>query len=297
MLRLTARSSAASLSVLRPRTGTRGLALSILSLQILASKCQHQYPLLNGKEKCLKNDILKTTIRNMSSVRHLNQEEAINVDLELFNEYQFSVDQLMELAGLSCAHAIAEKYKPDPDKGVLVCAGPGNNGGDGLVCARHLRLLGFTPEILYPKPTDKPLFNNLVKQCEMYDIAFIKEMPNMESLNSKYHVIVDALFGFSFKPPVRPLFAPIIELLSKTSVPVVSVDIPSGWHVEDGPTDDTPALAPDMLISLTAPKRCAKHFRGRYHMLGGRFVPPQMQKKYELNLPEYPGTSQVVSLS
>lgn len=44
----------------------------------------------------------------MSSVRHLNQEEAINVDLELFNEYQFSVDQLMELAGLSCAHAIAE---------------------------------------------------------------------------------------------------------------------------------------------------------------------------------------------
>lgn len=61
-----------------------------------------------GKEKCLKNDIQKTTIRNMSSVRHLNQEEAINVDLELFNEYQFSVDQLMELAGLSCAHAIAE---------------------------------------------------------------------------------------------------------------------------------------------------------------------------------------------
>lgn len=61
-----------------------------------------------GKEKCLKNDIQKTTIRSMSSVRHLNQEEAINVDLELFNEYQFSVDQLMELAGLSCAHAIAE---------------------------------------------------------------------------------------------------------------------------------------------------------------------------------------------
>lgn len=44
----------------------------------------------------------------MATVRHLNQQEATNVDLELFNEYQFSVDQLMELAGLSCAHAIAE---------------------------------------------------------------------------------------------------------------------------------------------------------------------------------------------
>lgn len=42
---------------------------------------------------------------------------------------------------------------------------------------------------------------------------------------------------------------------------------------------------------------CFSPLTGRYHMLGGRFVPPQMQKKYELNLPEYPGTSQVVSLS
>lgn len=41
-------------------------------------------------------------------MRYLNQQEATNVDLELFNDYQFSVDQLMELAGLSCAHAIAE---------------------------------------------------------------------------------------------------------------------------------------------------------------------------------------------
>lgn len=46
--------------------------------------------------------------RTMATMRYVNQQEAINIDLELFNEYQFSVDQLMELAGLSCAHAIAE---------------------------------------------------------------------------------------------------------------------------------------------------------------------------------------------
>ena len=38
------------------------------------------------------------------------QQEAIDVDVELFNEYKFSVDQLMELAGLACAHAIAKSY-------------------------------------------------------------------------------------------------------------------------------------------------------------------------------------------
>lgn len=43
-------------------------------------------------------------------MKYLNQTEAIDIDVELFNEYKFSVDQLMELAGLSCAHAIAKCY-------------------------------------------------------------------------------------------------------------------------------------------------------------------------------------------
>ena len=53
-------------------------------------------------------------------------------------------------------------------------------------------------------------------------------------------------------------------------------------------------IQPDILISLTAPKLCAKQFRGRHHWLGGRFVPPALAQKYSLNLPEYPGADQVV---
>ncbi|XP_066965298.1 NAD(P)H-hydrate epimerase isoform X2 [Macrobrachium rosenbergii] len=245
---------------------------------------------------CFPVQATQALLRSMSTIRYLNQEEATNVDLELFNEYQFSVDQLMELAGLSCAHAIAQFYSPEAGKAVLICCGPGNNGGDGLVCARHLKLLGFSPKILYPKPTDKPLFNNLVNQCKMYDIPFVEGMPESGDFASNYQLVVDALFGFSFKPPVRPLFAPILEMLSKSSVPIASVDIPSGWHVENGPVEGTEALSPDMLISLTAPKLCAKHFKGRYHVLGGRFVPPKLHDKYQLNLPAYPSTSQIVKL-
>ena len=50
----------------------------------------------------------------MSPVKLLGQDEAVRLDQELFSEYAFSVDQLMELAGLSCAHAIAKCF---PDKG------------------------------------------------------------------------------------------------------------------------------------------------------------------------------------
>ena len=61
-----------------------------------------------------------------------------------------------------------------------------------------------------------------------------------------------------------------------------------GWHVENGDPD---GIQPDMLISLTAPKKCAQHFTGTHHYVGGRFVPPALMVKYELKLPDYPGTS------
>ena len=63
-------------------------------------------------------------------------------------ELHFSIDQLMELAGLSVASAIACEYAPRRFPRVLVIAGPGNNGGDGLVAARHLTHFGHTVQVL-----------------------------------------------------------------------------------------------------------------------------------------------------
>jgi NAD(P)H-hydrate epimerase len=239
---------------------------------------------------------LRRQIVRLSStmVKFLGQEEAIAVDQELFNEYRFSVDQLMELAGLSCATAIAKCYPDKVGQSVLVCCGVGNNGGDGLVCARHLALFGYKPEVYYVKRPDasKVLYNNLVRQCEKMDIPFIEVSGDVEE---KYGLIVDALFGFSFKPPVRDAFVSIMEALKKTSVPICSIDIPSGWHVEEGcPAEG--GIQPDLLISLTAPKKCAKHFKGRFHYLGGRFVPPELEAKYQMNLPEYPDTECCVQI-
>ena len=66
-----------------------------------------------------------------------------------------------------------------------------------------------------------------------------------------------------------------------------------GWDVEAG---NEKGLQPDVLVSLTAPKLCARHFKGRQHWLGGRFVPPSLEEKYKLQLPEYPGSEQIVLL-
>lgn len=159
-------------------------------------------------------------------VKFLGQQEAINIDVELFNDYKFSVDQLMELAGLSCASAIAKSYSLDQftNKKILICCGPGNNGGDGLVCARHLKLFGYETELFYPKRTDKTLYHNLVHQCESMKIPFLNNLPEQNNVEDCYGLIVDALFGFSFKPPVRGDFVPIIELMKTDKVPIARYD-------------------------------------------------------------------------
>lgn len=77
---------------------------------------------------------------------------------------------------------------------------------------------------------------------------------------------------------------------------VVSIDVPSGWSVEAGPAAGQATLRPDLLVSLTAPKLCAQHHVGK-HYLGGRFIPPSMARKYQLDLPPFSGSSQIARLS
>ena len=94
--------------------------------------------------------------------------------------------------------------------------------------------------------------------------------PLKQALTSS-DVVLDAIFGFSFKPPIRAPFDAALPLISQSKLPIVSVDIPSGWDVEDGNAEGV-GLNPDVLLSLTAPKQGARLFQGR-HFLGGRFVP------------------------
>ncbi|RZC06645.1 Pyridoxine/pyridoxamine 5'-phosphate oxidase 1, chloroplastic [Glycine soja] len=222
------------------------------------------------------------------SVTYLTQRDAAEIDETLMGPLGFSVDQLMELDVLSVATSISEVYKPCEHSRVLTICGPGNNGGDGLVAARHLHHFGYKPFVCYPKRTPKPLYAGLVTQLEALSIPFlsVEELPS--DLSNDFDVVIDAMFGFSFHGSPRPPFDDLIQRLvslhnnnnqigQKRSV-IVSVDIPSGWHVEEGDVDG------------------AKKFCGPHHFLGGRFVPPAIAEKYKLILPPYPGTSMCVRI-
>ncbi|KJK63311.1 hypothetical protein P875_00033809 [Aspergillus parasiticus SU-1] len=204
------------------------------------------------------------------SLKAISSKDAASLDKDLMEIGGWSLDQLMELAGLSVSQA----------------------GGDGLVAARHLAQYGYKPSVYYPKEGKNELYQRLKTQLDNLSVPFITDFP--VAIKSA-DLLVDAIFGFSFGGPLRDPFPTIISQIEAASVPVLSVDAPSSWDIEGGPPKEGPGskFMPEYLISLTAPKPCVKYYQGR-HFLGGRFLTKSITEKYGLDLPNYPGIDQIV---
>ena len=218
-------------------------------------------------------------------IPYINAETSANVDKELMGAYNYSIDQLMEIAGLTVAKVVNQEFiKSTKNCKILTLCGPGNNGGDGLVASRYLKEFGNEVDILYPKKNTKnPLYTRLITQCENYEIKISEKIydnkEDYEKIFKNYDIIVDALFGFSFKGEIRQPFKTIIEAMKKFENKIISVDIPSGFDIDKGNIFDT--FIPKGLISLTLPKLCSKTFKGE-HFLGGRFVPKKLFEKFNI---------------
>ncbi|KAK5991227.1 NAD(P)H-hydrate epimerase [Cladobotryum mycophilum] len=233
------------------------------------------------------------------AIKTLGAKAAAALDQELMSTGAFSIDQLMELAGLSVSQAVYRIQPLNQGRRILVACGPGNNGmsisGDGLVAARHLYFYGYKPTVFYPKRSKNELYQRLAKQLEDLEVPFVDDFPS--AMKSTDH-IVDAIFGFSFSGEVREPFPAVIQCLQETKIPVTSVDAPSSWDIENGPPKSGvgSAFMPTALVSLTAPKPLVKHFTGR-HFVGGRFVSPAIASKYNFEIPVYEGVDQVVEVA
>ena len=224
----------------------------------------------------------------LNNIPYINAETSALVDKELMGTYNYSIDQLMEIAGLTVAKVVNQEYvlksKQNNLKIITLC-GPGNNGGDGLVASRYLKEFGNEVEILYPKKNTKnPLYERLITQCQNYGILINEKIfetkEEYEKIFEQNYIIIDALFGFSFKGEIRQPFKTIIEAMKKFENKIISVDIPSGFDIDKGNIFDT--FIPKGLVSLTLPKLCSKDFKGE-HFLGGRFVPKKLFERFNLN--------------
>ena len=144
---------------------------------------------------------------------------------------------LMENAGLGVVEAVLDLLKDIHDGRVVVFCGKGNNGGDGMVVARHLFNRGIDVDI-YLTGKKNSLQGDALANMNILDGFNLKinELTDKKGLTriGQFDLIVDALLGTGITGEVKGLAADVIHWINVRSEPVVSVDLPSGLHSDTG---------------------------------------------------------------
>lgn len=145
--------------------------------------------------------------------------------------------QLMENAGAALAR---EAKKRAPGRRIAVVAGKGNNGGDGLVAARHMAefdvtvfLIGRSKDIT----TEEARRNWEILERLDFDLREVRDSTDLEPL-SGYDLILDAVLGTGVRGSVRGLEAEAIDAINASNRSIISVDVPSGIGTERSVNSD-----------------------------------------------------------
>lgn len=167
---------------------------------------------------------------------------------------------LMENAGLQVVRALTEIFPKPAAERIVVVAGKGNNGGDGLVVARHLLNKGASPSVLLLARIEDLQGDAALNARIGRNIGLdIKEVPTLEEWKKhrtallRATVIVDAVFGTGLAKPAEGLYAAAIEDINLAPGFKIAVDVPSGLSSDSfkiiGPT-----VKADLTVTLAAPK-------------------------------------------
>jgi NAD(P)H-hydrate epimerase len=134
---------------------------------------------------------------------------------------------LMDNAGGAVARAVIERFGKAP---VLVLCGPGNNGGDGFVAARHLARQGWSVRVgLLGEPG--ALRGDAGFHARMWSGAIDKISPG---LLSGAALVIDALFGSGLSRPIDGVAKATLRAAAEMGLPIVAVDVPSGLNGDTG---------------------------------------------------------------
>ncbi len=141
------------------------------------------------------------------------------------------VAALMEKVGLEIAHHTINILQTQSLQRVGVLVGAGHNGGDALVVARELHYRGYKVVFFSPFNKYKELTNSHAQYAESLKI---ERCDSIEKLLTEADLLIDGLFGFGLEREVTGEVARAIAQVNQSSLPVISIDLPSGLHTDTG---------------------------------------------------------------
>lgn len=170
-------------------------------------------------------------------MRVVTAAQIAELDRRAVEEYGIPVARLMDAAGRRTAQAAGMLLQERGGRRVLVLAGKGNNGGDGLVAARYLRTSGSEVVAVLAAP-DKEFSGEARRALAAAVEVGVPVLPATGTRSADQmagvDLIVDALFGTGFRGPVRGDPATLIEAANRSGKPILAVDVPSGLEADTG---------------------------------------------------------------
>lgn len=206
------------------------------------------------------------------------------VDRLMIEEYHIELLQMMENAGRNLADCAQMMLKDAPNPSVLVLCGAGNNGGGGLVGARHLLNRGLTVTVVLIKE------ENQLKVIPAQQWHILQKMGVTSSKSAdvnEFDLVLDAMIGYGLQGHPREYAAKWIKKLNAAEVPILSLDVPSGLDATRGIPME-PCVQADATLTLALPKTGlltvkAKAYVGDLY-LADISVPPQLYRSLGLDV-------------
>lgn len=167
----------------------------------------------------------------------LTRLQAREADAAAIKELGIPSIVLMENAGRGVAQLM---HQLGVDGRVLICAGKGNNGGDGFVIARHLAILGCDVRtLLFGDPDDLrgdalTNYQILVNAGQALDVIFPSAMGELDLTSQKVDWVVDALLGTGTQGEIREPYLTIIRQINDCRAKKMAIDLPSGMDCDTG---------------------------------------------------------------
>lgn len=187
----------------------------------------------------------------------LTPDEMAKLDQKVI-ENGFESLLLMETAGRGTTEIIKENY--DRDNKILILAGSGNNGGDGLVIARLLDICKYNVKIIIVGNEDKlnkdPITNYKICKLRNIDLEFLQKDSDLKKLKEAVKntdLIIDSLLGTGLTGELRTPYLEIVQMINESNKDVLAVDIPSGINGSNGKIMGS-AVSADITVTMAFSK-------------------------------------------
>ena len=232
-----------------------------------------------------------------NNIPAVTQAQMVEVDRLMIEEYGITLLQMMENVGRNIAELTSELLGGVvKSKRIAVLCGGGNNGGGGMAAARHLVNWGAIVQVALAVPTEK------LKDAPAHQLHTLHKMgvPIINSYPTEnMDLIIDALIGYGLRGTPRGKTARWIQKANRGTVPILSLDIPSGLDVDTGsPPGD--CICADATLTLALPKvgmreDGASKYLGELYV-GDISVPAQLLREMGIEMVDLFAFSQVVKV-